>query len=602
MPSTSDISSRVVDALAISDPELDTSIGSPVRKIIDAISNEMATVTSDSTLINYSQDIDSLTAGALDDFVANFGMARLAAQRSVGVVTFSRSSAIAATRATFIPVGTQVGSLSVPPVYMQTTVAANLDIGQTSVDVPVQAVSTGPSGNLTANAISSLLSSIDGVSVVANSNPFIGGTDAETDAQLRLRFTSGGAFRNLAGTDAMYRNLALQVLADPTDATSTAVSQVNILGSIKHQTEQVQVISGTATSSLTASAYNYSASTFVGLSDGSGSLLTNGAQYTVTVNNSVSPATLVITSTSSGMPDGIYNLEYDYVPIASRNDPLGTRWSNGSVNTRVDLWVNGQVNQTSTQSVFFQTSLKFNATAGNPLQNTRFVTLAGNHPAVNDVFVPFAYGPVVSVPASIVIGSTTYTLGTNYDIVHQDDAFGYTPTSAYGLVWYQAHLPANNAAFSMAVTYNSVPSLVQQAIENWRLLGTDVQVHAGKQILLKLHFAIVYLPNFTISSVNLAIQSAVATFLLGLGFDAGVQISDLVQVVHNVPGVDNVRLTNSVDNSINYGIQSAKPDGTTITTYNNAGRPIDVYFNDNQYPVLYSIELSPRARNSFRSG
>jgi uncharacterized phage protein gp47/JayE len=610
MPTTNDIASRIVNSLYLSDPELDTSIGTPLRKIIDAVSDQIAQSASDNFLLNYTYDVDSKSGGDLDDFVSNFGLARLSGQRATGVVTFSRSTAIAAAKSAVIPPGTQLVSLSTPPQYVQTTVAAIMAIGQTGSDVPVQAINSGPNGNLLAGTLTTLVSAIDGVSAVTNAQPLVGGTLTETDSQLRNRFKTT-AFRNLSGTDSMYRGVCLQTLADPTDPASLAVTQVNILGATKHTVEQIQVVSGTATSALTSSAYNYASSVYVGASIASGAILSNKSNYTVTVNNGVTPATLTITSVAGGMPDGVYDLEYDYVPISSRNDPFGTRWSQGVVNNRVDIWVNGKTSASATQPAFFVNTLKFNATAGDSLLNTRFVTPSGTNPAVNDVFVPLAFGPVLTVPSSIVIGAYTYAIGTDYDIIHQDDAFGYTTQSQFGLVWKMAssqnvaHPPANNSTWNITYTYNKVPSLVASNLANWRLVGTDAQVHAGKPAYIQLNFAIVYSPNYSPYSVNTAINTAIASFLAGLGFNAALQVSDIHNIVSNVAGVDNVRLTKSTEytggDTQRYGVQQVQANGTDITNFNVSGQPNDVYFDDRTYPVLYSINYTTKARNTFRT-
>jgi uncharacterized phage protein gp47/JayE len=611
MPTTTnDIASRIVNSLYLSDPELDTSIGSPLRKIIDAVSDQISQQTSDTYLLQYVYDVDSKTGGDLDDFVANFGLARLAGQRAAGVATFSRSTAIAATKSAVIPPGTQIVSLSTPPVYVQTTIAAVMAIAQNGVDIPVQAITSGPEGNLLAGTLTTLLSNIDGVSNVTNAQPLVGGTLTETDAQLRNRFKTT-AFRNLSGTDSMYRGICLQTLADPTDPASNAVTQVNILGSTKHNVEQIQVVSGTATSALTSSAYNYAASAYVGPSIGSGAILSQKSNYTVAVNNGVTPATLTITSVAGGMPDGVYDLEYDYVPISSRNDPFGTRWAQGVVNNRVDIYVNGKTSGSATQPAFFVNTLKFNAIAGDSLLNTRFVTPAGANPAVNDVFVPLAYGTVLSIPATITVGGFTYAQGTDYDIVHQDDAFGYSTTSQFGLVFKMgsaqntAHPIANNSTWNITYTYNVVPSLVAQNLANWRLVGTDAQVHAGKIAYMQLNFAIVYAPNYSPTAVNTAVNNAISAWMANLGFNAALQVSDIHNVASNVPGVDNIRLTKSTEftsgDANKYGVQQVQATGTNITNFNVSGQPNDVYFDDRTYPVLYNINYTTKARNTFRT-
>jgi hypothetical protein len=133
------------------------------------------------------------------------------------------------------------------------------------------------------------------------------------------------------------------------------------------------------------------------------------------------------------------------------------------------------------------------------------------------------------------------------------------------------------------------------------LLGTDVQIHAGKIAYMQLNFAIVYSPNYTPSAVNTAIINALSDFLQNLGFQAALQVSDVHNVASNVPGVDNIRLTTSTDNGTTYGIQQVQVNGTLITTFNVSGKPTDVYFDDRTYPILENVNFTVKARNTFRT-
>lgn len=612
---TSDISGRIVDALALSDPELDTSIGTPLRKIIDAVSAQISNATTNSYLTTYGYDIDSMSGGDLDDFCANFGLARIPGSRAIGTLTFSRSSTIAANSSVVIPPGTQAITGTIPPQTFVTTVSTTLDVGQTSVDIPAQAVLEGPDANILANTPLQMGTTVTGITTVSNTNAFIGGSIDETDAQLISRFKST-VFRNLAGTDQMYRGIALQTLANQNQG-SFGVAQVNILGATTHNSEQIQISSGTASSSLTTAAYIITSS--IVISDSSGNIYTPQNQYTSTANNSVSPATLVINSlgASVGMPDGIYDLEYDYIPISSRNDPFNTRWNQGVVNNRVDVIVNGQVPVGAVQAAAYVNTITFNNTAGSSLQASKFVSPSGSNPQVGDVFIPLGFGPILSLPSTFVINSVTYTLGTNYDIIHDDSPFGYTPSSLFGIWWKtttNATNPPNNTQFTVSYnttqnsdgsttttgyTYNSVPSSVQSDIANWRLLGTDVQIHAGKQALLLFNLAIIYGKNVVASTVNSNINSALTSFLQTQGFNASVEIVDIVQTVRNVQGVDNVRLLTSSDNPTNYAVQLVHSSGSVISTYETGGLPTDLYFDERTYPVFYGANITARARNTF---
>jgi uncharacterized phage protein gp47/JayE len=604
MPTANDLASGMIDALRVTEPTLDTSIGSLARKIIDAVAGTVAEAYTDDFLTSYAYDIDSKTGGDLDDFCALFGIARLQAQRSTGVVTFSRPSSIATTRTATVGVGVQVMAMTNPVVYVQTMTSAVMAIGQTSVDVPVQALVAGPAGNVAAGTLTNIATQIDGVTSVTNTNALSNGAVAETDDQLRARFKAT-VFRNLAGTTSMYRAMALQVQADPSDSTSRAVTQVNVIGSKKTWSEQVQVVSGSAATTLTSAAYIYPGSVFVGANLSQGKILTPTTQYLATVNNGVNPATLTIVSVGTNMPDGLYDLQFDYVPTYSRNDPFATRWGavGANITNRVDMWVNGSVAQTATQSCVFNSTsaMRFTGITNDPLQAARFIKLNGVSPSINDVFVPLGFGPIVNVPSTLAIGGTNYVLGTHYDIVHQNDAFGYSPTSKFGLVFYAAgSIPPSNTPFSITYTYNAVPSTVQNSIESqWRLLGTDVQVHAGKVVQYRYHLAIVFDRTYDQSTVTTNINTAIAAFINGLGFGSAMQVSDILQVVHSVPGVDNARFLNNTDDGTHYAMEIILPSGATGAVAASGGRAIDVYFDDASYPLFHSTRIIAKARNNF---
>jgi len=141
----------------------------------------------------------------LDSWMADFSLTRLAGANALGTVTFSRYTVgLAAT----IPVGctimTQDGLTQFVVIADPTLSAWNGSNGYTlsaslaSVDVPVQATLAGAGGNVQAMTISVLTSPIPGVDLVTNSQPTAGGSDPESDAALRARFTLYINSRSLA--------------------------------------------------------------------------------------------------------------------------------------------------------------------------------------------------------------------------------------------------------------------------------------------------------------------------------------------------------------------------------------------------------------------
>jgi uncharacterized phage protein gp47/JayE len=610
MATVNDYSARVIAALALTEPDLDTSIGSPMRKVIDAFAGVQAEMGLDQQLSVYSWDIDSKSGGDLDDFAAVWGLQRYQAQRATGVVTFSRGASIAATRSATVGSGTQIMAATNPPVFVQTLAGAVLATGQVSVDLPVQAILAGPQGNVASGTLVNLASNVDSVTTVNNSTSLMGGAGAESDAQLRARIKAT-KLRSLAGTADMYEAMALQTQSNPNDSTTRSVTAVNVLGPKKTWTEQLQVVSGVASSSVTDATYIYPASVYVGPNLSTGQIL-NPAQYTATINNNVYPATLVLATVGANMPDGLYDLQFDYVPTYSRNDPLSTRFGTvgANINNRVDVWVNGSVTAAAVDTCVFSTasSMRFNTTSHDPMNLNVWSKMDGTSPSVNDYFVPLGFGPILSIPTTLSIGGSTYVMGTHYDIVYRSDAFGNAPVSRFGLVFYTAGtVPTNFTSFSIAYNYNSVPGTVQQSIESsWRLLGTDVWVHAGKKKSLRFHFAIIYNRSYDQSSVTTAINVALAAYVANLGFSSAMRVSDILQTVHNVPGVDNVRFLTSADDGTNYGIQLMVPVTTSgsivdtpSTVYATGGRAQDIYFDDATYPSFDSTRIIIKARNTF---
>lgn len=601
MASQSEIVSSIRKNLAITEPDLDTSTGSVTRKIIDAVGEAISEAYIDQHLLTYSYDIDSKTEGDLDSFVKLFGLSRIPAKRATGTVTFSRSGA--ADKIIAIPVNFQLNNAGDPSVAVQTISAAVMNVGDLSVNVPVQAVTAGPDGNIPPGTLYPL-QPLENIATVVNAAALTGGAAQETDTQLRERWKTT-VFRSMAGTEAMYLGIALN---DPD------CGAANVVGVAKRRREQLQIASGAATSTVTQAQYSYTGSQIVGKNLEAGDISIPGVDYTW--NTSVNPPRVDVLS-STALPDGtLIDLEFDYVSKSSRNDLTN------HISNRVDVWCAGQRIQDATQTVVFRNTIAFNNTSSSPYYASSYVGPYGSAPAVGNIFIPLAWGPIVTVPASIVIGGTTYglaspshALGTTsggityaYQIVHQDNAFGWGSRSLFGLEWVSTALPANNTVFSIDYTFNAIPHAVQLEIDRWRLVTTDAMAHQAKNVFLKFNIAIIYDMNADQSVVNTAIDTALSDYLSKLGLATVVQGSDVLQVIHNVTGVDAVRFLHSGDvtswnsstpNAFTVGIQ--KVIGTTVVQsyVDSNGRVKDIFFADNEVPVFGLTFRSVRAENTF---
>lgn len=601
--SRADIASQMKAALAATMPELDTSVGTPAGKIIDAVAASIADAYVDNQLLTYTYDVDSKTGADLDTFCQVFGIARLPAKRASGTVTFTRGSGF--TDTVFIPVNLQISSSQDAPVIAQTVTGATMNSGVATVTVPVQAVSAGPTGNVGAGLLTNISSPVQGVSTVTNANALSGGTDQETDSALRARWKAT-VFRNLAGTESMYLGIAL----DDPDCFAA-----NVVTATKQVREQVQIVSGAATSVVADAKYVFGSPVVLGTDIDNSAVFVKGYDYTF--NATTPPSVTVLNATD--IPNGtVADLMYQYTPLSSRNDPAN------SIINRIDVWCAGTRPIAAQQALVFQSGLVFGSTAyptANYIRPNRFNAVSGN------IFIPLALGPIVTVSPTIVVGSTTYGLATPinpmgtvtggvtyaYQIIHDNTSFGYTATSKFGLEWDQNHLPANGTVFTVgadgAYTYNQIPQSVQQSVDSWRLAGTDARAHQAMQMALRFSMAVMYDRNAQPAQVNQAMDAALTGWLNGLGLDSTVQVSDAIQVLHNVPGVDNVRFLNGSDfsgfssgtaNNYTVAMQLMNSDGLISTTYiDGSNRARDVVFTDSQVPVFGASFYSQRAQSSF---
>lgn len=596
MATQGDISAQIRSALAISEPDLDTSTGTVVAKIIDAMANSISSVYLDQQLLTYSYDVDSKIDADLDNFVQLFGISRMAAVRSTGIATFGRSGDLTSTA--FISVGTQVSDGSSPANVFQCVTGGIIPVNVSSVNIPIQAINPGAQANVEAQTLTQTLTPLTGISTVTNASATSGGQAQESDTALRARFKAT-VFRNLAGTEQMYLGTAL---ADPD------CFAANVVTATKLVREQLQFSTTTVTSNVADSKYVWPQPVTLGTDIDDGIIFNQGSDFTFAATSP--PSVTAVNSTN--IPTGTFaDLEYQYCPTSSRNDP-----ATGIIN-RVDVYCGGTRPISALQSVIFNTGLTFTTSGTYPHAN--FQRTSGANPTNANVFVPLAFGPIVTVPGTIQVGSQTYGLidsthpaGTvgpiiyAYHLVHDITNQGMTPASLFGLEWEAANLPTTGTAFSIGgdgtYTYNQIPSSVQSAIDNWRLAGVDARAHQALYRPIKMSFAVVYNRGVTPSIINAAMDTALSQFVSSLGMNAGIQVSDVIQLLHNVAGVDNIRFLNTADDTTTNGIaiQQYSLDNTLLTTYTDTnGRARDVYFTDAELPTFDGGRYVAKARNSF---
>ncbi len=197
---------------------IDLTIGSTLRAILEA--NAGLGLWMQWLIVETLSTTRAATSkgGDLDSFVQDFSLSRLPASPSSGLVQFSRFTP---TLAALVPLGAALRSADGSMSFIVTQDSANaawssaqngyvLGAGIASVTVPVKAVTPGSAGNVQAGIINLLATAIAGVDTVSNTAPLGGGLDAESDAALRVRFSSYLASR-ARGTPLAIGNAILSV-------------------------------------------------------------------------------------------------------------------------------------------------------------------------------------------------------------------------------------------------------------------------------------------------------------------------------------------------------------------------------------------------------
>jgi Baseplate J-like protein len=469
MADATTVLNRLIAALTAQDPTWDIGVGTAEYKILEAVSQEIATAANNNTLQNYSFDITTKSGADLDSFCALFGIYRDLGKRATGTATFSTSTSGLgagtltvqnATSGTFtasysptnttsvsinfndganviqsaitsivptntvvnvgspssgvynitftpalpnnsinfnfsslvststsalvtswtpaggasanyeIPSGTQIYASAqrtgTIPIYYQTTTAAILPKGQTSITVPIQAVLTGTNANLIAGTISGFSTQLTGITQVTNSQ-LSGGTDPETDAQLIQRWQNT-VFKNLAGTEDQFLALAF---GNPDTTRAT------VLGPQTQNTENLQIQTVLSNAQKTGIASNPPTET---------------------------PGGLIATITGAICSGGVstYNLSYPY---------SGATFNVGDFVSIEGVSENGTgVNAPSTTNTFNTTGI---ITAVNPA-GANTVSISNT---TTTVYSSATAGKMTRIPNTVTVDNTkTFTLDYEVDL------------------------------------------------------------------------------------------------------------------------------------------------------------------------------------------
>ena len=486
MATQSEIAANIITQLRLLDPSVSAIIGTPERKIIDAVAQAIAGYQVDINMLNGALDIDVKYGTDLDNMLAIFGFGRQQGSKASGYVTFSVDAAKSSP--ILISAGTQLlapaasaGSDVIFIVSRSVTLAANT----TSVVAPVECIASGSFGNISANTITAWnQTAITGISSLNNDSPIVGGADSESDEALKSRFKASGPFRNLAGTQDQYLALAL----------STFTTKASVIGPVSRYKEYIQVPSVDDTQSIggytgngsnalnytttlstnTNAKYVYSNLPFYVSDDTTGIVTpyvqdidyvanlnpadknkgdayrnyqidpTNYSNPTSTASPTVYQPNVTFTNVYTGTdttvnlvnPKNVLLFEYSYISSASRND-----YNRGVLNC-VDVYVNGSDPQLSTAVIARPGASisvrKFNntdSTSALYYDNFRRVGDPNHRPIVGNLFTPLLNQPIIDLPSTINISEATFIKGIHYWAVEDVSPLRGTVRARNGIEW-----------------------------------------------------------------------------------------------------------------------------------------------------------------------
>ena len=324
------VAKEILSKLAVTAPGFSLELGTPERKIIDAVAEAISEAYIDQYLVGSLMDIESKAGLELEQWVGIFGFGRLQGRKASGTVRIELKNSNAQditlrlgnpfyTRQSLPSSGNQV--------YFGSTQAIVIPAGSYVADVPVECTVVGTVGNIPPDSIV-YVGDILGATSVTNLQAFTGGVDVETDDELRQRFKNT-FLRNVAGTEDWYLGLCYQ---------NQFVSKAACFGPIRKYATQVEASSNINLASYINQDVKYAwpgdghTLVFRDLGQDTERFYRNGIDFTWVAGTSPS---LVIPGNSDIDYGEIVDLEFEYTTRSSRNDPLL------GITNKIDLFVNG---------------------------------------------------------------------------------------------------------------------------------------------------------------------------------------------------------------------------------------------------------------------
>lgn len=631
-----DFINQMVQQLRTLDPNISAAVGTPEYQIIATVAEALAASQIDVNVVNGSMDPMAKVGSNLDSFMQIFGFGRQSGVAATSSAIFSRNSS--ASIDITIPMGTQIASSDAVRVVYETTATVVMTSDQSFVEAPIKSTIAGEIGNKPAGVITEFVGSpVYGVSAVTNPRPSTGGLESESDDEFKARFKNT-VFRNLSGTEDQY--LATAVSFHSTKASvigpmSKHRENIQIpLAADSRRDETGYSGNGndgeytTALSSVEYSKYTYPDSFYISNQESS-FFYSPQSDYVVNANvapglknkgdtyrmgkDGTGPDLIKETASDPGAyfyqpnvtfinvttdedsatlsPGDVVSMEHSYISTASRND-----WDRGVLNC-VDIYVNNSKNVAASGVIAKPFDQAFNTLQGHRfnVDNFRRMGRLDVRPRAGNLYSPLLWEPVTSLPDSIVIGESTYYLNEHYWLV-EDLGLRGTIRARNGIEWAPnvrgetATDVEEGTLTGQTLLENTAPNItvsnyffdenivkVQAAIDAVRPVTTDALVHKAKPRYFKFYVTIMYDNGANVESVNSNIKYELGRSMANAYFGATIQLSDILQTIHNVNGVDNVRWTSEQTDDLGYRVQECDSDGQPVVNVHVETQNTNVY-------------------------
>lgn len=269
-------------------------------------------------------------------------------------------------------------------------------------------------------------------------------------------------------------------------------------------------------------------------------------------------------------PNDVVLLEFMYMSEASRNDLAN------NISNCVDVFIDGG-NDTIASTIMSPPSsvaiFVDDSTSKFHYENYRRVGNVAKRPILGNVLSPLFWEPITDLPEQIVVNTDTYFKGIHYWAVEDVSNLAGTIRSRSGIEWStktpgKSSIDADTGPYTGTIitaqpisasvevdgySYDKNVVDLQAAYDGSSQITTDVLAHKARFRYFKFDVTIMYSQGAAIQDTNVRVSAAIRQFLESQFFGAVIQLSDILQVIHGVDGVDNVRWSSDMPNSPDLG-------------------------------------------------